>query len=193
MGVPKIITENLTLREIKSKDMFEIIELFSDIETMDLFGKPPITNDIDINNFIEHCKRDFERDRSILWAITLTEEKEFIGFIRLMSYKSDYFDSSYSSMGESRNNPEFLNEIDRSGWEIDYALLKKYWSRGIMSEALKSILKYAFENNISPLYAKVNSLENSATINLLKKCKFNKHIPMANRKGGYGMIFRKLN
>lgn len=190
MSVPKLITERLTLREIKSKDIFAHTELFSDKETMDLFGGARVTNDLELKDVIETKRIEYEKGNAIFWVITLTEEKEFIGFIRLMSYNSHYFDASFASMGEARNKPEFLKYIDKNGWEVDYALLKNFRTKGIMTEAMKEILNYCRENNLSPLYAKVNSLTNTATVNLLKKFKFGDHLPQANHKGGLGMIYK---
>ena len=52
-----------------------------------------------------------------------------------MSYKTSYYDSSFSAMGEMRNSSEILQYIDRNGWEIEYALLKNFRGKGIMKEA----------------------------------------------------------
>lgn len=190
MAAPKLTTDRLTLREIKSKDIFAHTELFSDKETMKLFGGPVITNDLEIKDVIENKRREFENGTATFWVITLTEEKEFIGFIRLMSYSSYYFDTSFSVMGEMKNSSEFLQYIDKNGWEIDYALLKDYREKGIMTEAMNAVLHYCNINGISPLYAKVNSLTNSATVGLLKKSGFIDHLPQANQDGGLGMIYR---
>ena len=64
---------------------------------------------------------------------TELEEREFIGFIRLMNYESNYFDLSYQSMGSYKDSYEFSKFIQRNGWEMDYALLPEYRGRGIMT------------------------------------------------------------
>lgn len=48
----KLVTDNLTLREIKAKDVFGYSELFADKETMDLFGGPTVNNDLEISDVI---------------------------------------------------------------------------------------------------------------------------------------------
>ena len=187
----KIITERLTLREIKSKDIFGYSELFSDKETMEQFGGPTINNDLEIKNVIETKRKEFEDGASIFWTITETDEKEFIGFVRLMSYNSYYFDASFESMGNLRNSPELLNYIDKeNGWEIDYALLKNFRNQGLMTEAISAIQNFCTENNITLIYAKVNSLTNIATVSVLLKNGFSEHLPQANREGGLGMIYK---
>lgn len=187
----KIITEHLTLREIKAKDVFGYSELFADKETMDLFGGPTVNNDLELSDVISTNREEFENETAIFWTITETVEKEFIGFIRLINYKSHYFDASYSSMGELRNSPEFLNYIDKeNGWEIDYALLKKFRNKGFMTETISAVQDYCRVNSICVIYAKVNSLENKATIAVLLKNDFAEHLPQANEKNGLGMIYK---
>lgn len=187
----KIVTDRLTLREIKSKDIFGYSELFADKETMELFGGPAITNDLEIADIIQQKRKEFENGVSIFWTITETEEREFIGFIRLMSYNSYYFDASFESMVVLRNSPELLRYIDRkNGWELDYALLKDYRNKGFMTEAISAVQDYCRDNSINIVYAKVNSIENKATIAVLVKNGFAEHLPQANHKGGLGMIYK---
>ena len=189
MPVPKLVTERLILRELKSKDMFALCELFSDSETMKLYGGP-VLNELQTKDLIKNTAFDFEKSNAVFWAITLTEDREFIGFIKIMSYQSYYFDASFASMGDLRNDPGLLTYIDKSGWETDYALLKAYRKKGIMTEALKAVTSYCRTNGISPLYAKVNSLKNKATIALLMNNKFTECLPQANHEGELGMIYK---
>ncbi|MCB9335264.1 MAG: GNAT family N-acetyltransferase [Flavobacteriales bacterium] len=190
----KLVTDNLTLREIKAKDVFGYSELFADKETMDLFGGPTVNNDLEISDVIATKRKEYENGTALFWTITETEEREFIGFVRLMSYDSYYFDASFSSMGELRNSPELLNYIDKeNGWEIDYALLKEFRNKGFMTEALSAVLDYCKTNSILVIYAKVNSMENKATTAVLLKNDFVEHLPQANQKGGLGMIYKWEN
>lgn len=190
----KLETNNLTLREIKAKDVFGYSELFADKETMDLFGGATVNNDLEVSDVIATKRKEYENRSALFWTITETEEREFIGFVRLMSYDSYYFDASFSSMGELRNSPELLNYIDKeNGWEIDYALLKEFRNKGFMTEAISAVLDYCRNNSIGVVYAKVNSLENKATIAVLIKNEFTDHLPQANQKGGLGMIYKWEN
>jgi RimJ/RimL family protein N-acetyltransferase len=54
----KIVTDRLTLREIKSKDIFGYSEIFSDKETMEQFGASTINNDLEIKNLRLSSKID---------------------------------------------------------------------------------------------------------------------------------------
>ena len=110
---PKLLTERLILREIKGNDIFGYSEILSDSETMKLFGGPLLTNDLDNKDFVQRMKAEREKGISYFWTITLKDEKEFIGFVRLMSYNSSYYDASFSSIGEHRFDTEFLKYFDR--------------------------------------------------------------------------------
>lgn len=175
---PKLITSRLILREIKGNDLFGYYEIRSDTETMQLFGGPILTNDFELKNFVEQMKLERENGISYFWSIVLKEEKEFIGFIRLMSYKSNYYDASFSVLGEHKFDSEFLKYFDReNGWEIDYALFINQRNKGIMKEAVGAVLEFCQFENINPVYAKVNHMTNIATVSVLKYHKFQDHLP----------------
>ena len=193
MIVEKLISENLILREIKSKDIFAYSELFSDTETMALFGGPTINNVLDLKNVIPNKQKEAELNQALFWSITEKEDREFIGFIRLMNYESIYFNLSYEIMGSLKDSPEFSKYIQRKGWEIDYALLPNYRNKGIMSESIRLVIKYCFENNLKPIYAKVNNVSNKSTINVLIKNGFGEHLPLQNQNGELGMIYKLEN
>mgnify|MGYP000467527327 CR=1 FL=1 len=134
----------------------------------------------------------------------LREEKEFVGFIRLKSYNSKYYDSAFSSIGTHRFDNEFVKYFDRTnGWEIDYALTKSQRNKGIMREAVGAVLEFCTSENISPLYARVNSMTNSATVKILRYHGFEDHLPQVDpillktygakkiiEKNEMGMIFK---
>lgn len=187
---PKLFTERLILREIKGNDIFGFYEILSDPHTMKQFGGPVLTNDLDNKDFVQRMKSEREKGISYFWTITLKEEKEFIGFIRLMSYSSDYYDASFSSIGEHRFDSEFLKYIDIvnryidrvNGWEIDYALIKSQRNKGIMREAVRAVLEFCEKENLSPIYAKVTSMTNIATVKVLRRHNFQDHLPLVDTK-----------
>jgi [ribosomal protein S5]-alanine N-acetyltransferase len=190
MNTPKLTTDRLILRAIKSNDIFGYSEIFSDKETMKLFGGPISGSDLEMIDVVQRMQKEREANISFFWSIVPIIEKEFAGFIRLMNYQSSYFDLSYQSMGVLKDSPEFKEHIDRLGWEMDYALLKRFRGNGYMSEAINTILNFAADENLSPIYAKVNSLENMATIKVLKKNGFRELLPQMSESGKTGMIYK---
>lgn len=191
MSTPKFKTDRLILRGIKSNDIFGYSEILSNAETMKLFGGPTLGSDLEMINFVQQMQKEREKNISFFWSIVPKIEKEFAGFVRLMNYESMYFDSSYQSMGDYKDSSEFRKYIDRKGWEIDYALLERYRGNGIMTEAVTTILNFAISEGLSPIYAKVNSMENLATIKVLQKNDFKELLPQMGQEGKLGMIYKK--
>lgn len=190
MSTPKLKSERLILRAIKSNDIFGYSEIFSDEETMQLFGGPTKRSDLEMVDVVSRMRKERENNISFFWSIVPKDNLEFAGFIRLMNYQSKYFDSSFQAMGAKRNSNEFMSYINRNGWETDYALLKRFRGQGIMSEALKMVINFTKDEGLSPIYAKVNSIENKATIGVLMNNRFQDLLPQMNEKGGLGMIYK---
>jgi RimJ/RimL family protein N-acetyltransferase len=175
----KLSNQRITLREIKANDIFGFYEILSDKETMNQFDGPVMDNDIDKKDIVARMKVEREKNISYFWSIILQEEKEFIGFVRLYSYNSEYFKLSFSAMGDHINDDEFLSIVDKiNGWEIDYALLPKFRNKGIMSEAVGLVVNYCNENSILPVYGKVNSLKNEASVKVLINNSFDRLMPL---------------
>jgi RimJ/RimL family protein N-acetyltransferase len=206
MTTPKLTSETLILREIKSNDIFGCYQILSDPITMQQFGGPVLDNDLDRKDMVMRMKIEREQNKSFFWTVTLREEREFIGFVRLFSYNSEYFDLSFSAMGQHINDESFLSEVDRkNGWELDYALLPDYRNRGIMTEAVGLVLNFCSEINLSPIYAKINSIKNRPSERVLVSNSFKRLMPLvydiealkgpnANsiiENGEYGMMYVK--
>lgn len=180
---PKLTTNRCILREIKGNDLFGYYEILSDPDTMSLLGGPALTNDLVNINFVDRMKVERENGICFFWTITLKEEREFIGYTKLMSYNSGYYDASFSANGEHKFDFEFQKYFDRaSGWEIEYALIKSQRNKGIMREAVGAVLEFCASSNIFPIYAKVYSMKNIATVKVLKHHNFQKHLPQIDEK-----------
>jgi RimJ/RimL family protein N-acetyltransferase len=178
----KLTTERFILREIKYSDNFDLLELFSDQDTMNLFGSSLIANSIDFNDFIQNSKIEIEKGVLFFWIITSKHDKSFVGFIRLMSYNGDYFNLSFASMGNRRFETEFNDKFDRNnGWEIDYAIIENKRNGGVATECLGAVLSYCELHNIRLVYAKVNSLTNIPSVKVLQKNNFKTHVPLFNK------------
>lgn len=191
MNTPKFKTQRLILRGIKSDDLFGYSEILSDLETMRLFGGATLRNDLEIIDLVDTIRKERERNISFFWSIIPKIEKEFAGFVRLMNYESIYFDTSYQSMGDYKNSLDFSKYINRKGWEIEYVLLKKFRRNGFMTETLNAILEFASNEKLFPIYAKVNSIDNLATIKLLQKNTFLEVLPLMSKDGKLGMIYER--
>ncbi len=164
----KIITDRLTLRAIKPKDIYGYSAIYGDNETMSMFGGTVASSDLDFRDIVLNIKTNVKNGHLKFWAITYSDEREFIGFVRLLSYESFYFDKSFESMGNVKDSIEFSRYVNRNnGWELDYALLKEYRNKGVMSESIEAIIRSCIDEDCTNIYAKINRLENIASIDLL--------------------------
>lgn len=132
LGTKEIETDRLLLRKIKESDYI-----------------------CAYNNW---CN-DKEVAKYVTWDIykDISVTKEFFRE-RANSYNNDIF----RWIIEYKENNEVIGTIDASikhnnycSCEIGYALSKKYWNKGIMTEALKSVIKYMFEEcDINLIYGR---------------------------------------
>ncbi len=108
----------------------------------------------------------------VTWDVhsDISVTKEFIS-----SRANDYTDSTFRWIMEYKENHEVIGTIDAivknndCACEVGYAMGKKYWNKGIMTEALKSVIKYMFmECDINLIYAKYLS-KNIGSGKVMKK------------------------
>jgi ribosomal-protein-alanine N-acetyltransferase len=92
-----------------------------------------------------------EVSKHVTWHThqSLSDTKEFIDFI-LKKYEN----KELSPWGiELKENGKFIGTIDFVSWqpkhnsaEIGYAISHDYWGKGIMTEAVKAVIKFGFEH-----------------------------------------------
>lgn len=146
---PILKTGRLTLRQLAIHDEQEIFTLRSDNEINKYLDRKRAKTIDDARSFINKITENINRNDSVYWAITLSDENRLIGTICLFG---------------------FSDENDKC--EIGYELLTNCQGRGIMSEALEKVIDYAF-NTI-----KVEKIEaffhkdNQNSIKLLEKSFF---------------------
>ncbi len=116
-------TQRLLLRRIDNNDVNEVFKLRSNAETMKYIPRPLVTN---IDEALAHIKMIDDKiinNEGINWAITIKGNPKLIGII-----------------GHYRIQPE------NHRCEIGYMILEEYWGKGIVTEAIKVVLKYGFED-----------------------------------------------
>jgi len=120
---PVLVTERLTLRQLSITDQQDIFVLRSDAEINKYLDREPSKTVEDAINFIKKVNNNIKNNNSIYWVISLTDSKTFVGTISLF---------------------DFSNE--KNSCEIGYELMTKFQGLGIMKEAAKAVLDYAFHN-----------------------------------------------
>lgn len=160
---PIIITDRLELKKIESTDSNYVYNILSDedvikYDTFDLYK--------DINqakSLIEFFHEQYDKNRAIFWGIFIKNTKVMIGFCKLEI------------------------EVPKVRADIGYDLAKKYWNKGFMTEALKAIIDFAFENiGVNRIEASVD-IKNEASIKVLKKNGFLQEGVMRQRSYFHGV------
>lgn len=120
-ALPEIETERLLLRKMTLADAGEMYAYSSLSEvTRHLLWSPHINID-ETKGYIEYVLREYRRGDFADWGVVLKDTKAFIGTIGFAAV-------------DTKNN---------SG-EIGYVLNPVYQGRGLMSEAVKAILRVGF-------------------------------------------------
>ena len=139
-------TERLLLRRVSIDDLNEIIELRGNPETMKFIPRPLVKTEEDALNHFKMIDEKIEKNEGINWAITVKGNPKLIGII-----------------GHYRIQPE------NHRCEIGYMILPQYNGQGIVTEAIKAVLEYGFEDmNMHSIEAVIDP-DNIASERVLQK------------------------
>lgn len=115
-------TPRLILRALQPGDVRGYLDIFSDPQSMEFWSGEHITT---LDEAEDMLAQDFEWVKSgeaLCWGIALPETNQLIGKISL------YFFSKQNRRAET-----------------GYILNREFWGRGLMTEALGAVLRYAFD------------------------------------------------
>ncbi len=139
-------TERLLLRRVSIEDLNEILELRGNPETMKFIPRPLVKTEEDALNHFKMIDEKIEKNEGINWAITVKGNPKLIGII-----------------GHYRIQPE------NHRCEIGYMILPQYNGQGIVTEAIKAVLEYGFEDmNMHSIEAVIDP-DNIASERVLQK------------------------
>ena len=119
---PVLTTERLVLRSFIPKDAQSLLDMRTNDRVMKYLGRDKMKNIAEANTFIQKVTKDANENKTIEWAITLKAEDKLIG-----------------KLGFWR----IVTQHRRA--EIGYNLMPEYFGKGIMSEAVRAVLKYGFQ------------------------------------------------
>ena len=148
IGTKNIETLRLFLRKFKIDDVPQMFENWAKDPENVKYLSWKAHKDVDytreiLNKWID----EYKNKNCYRWCITLKSTDEVIGCIDVVE----------------------MVEI-RSTCEIGYVLSKKYWNRGIMTEALMAVIKYLFnEVNFNRIQLR-HAIDNPASGKVMIKC-----------------------
>lgn len=148
LDFPVLQTERLILAEITCAYCNDIYLLFIDYRITKYYPLKRLEKKDDANRVVNMLRNKYEEGCMVRWGITLHGCDELIGIIG--------FNEIYPGHKAT----------------ISYFLSPDYWGRGLMTEALKAILKYGFETmELNRIDAHV-MVGNEQSVNVLLRCGF---------------------
>lgn len=167
---PAITTQRLYLRSLKESDAEQLFILRSNEIVNHFISRPNPKNQKDILSFIKDRIHDSEKGKIFYWAITMNGDDDLIGTICLWNFSEE-------------------NIIA----EIGYELHPRYFKKGIMSEALASIIDFGFSTlNLQAIEAFTHK-KNLSSINLLKRFHFNLEFNRKDKDFPKNIIYKLAN
>jgi len=132
---PELRSERLLLRRLLHSDAPAIFNLRSDLKVLHYIHREPAQTIAEAEEFIQNINKNIDQNDSILWGITLKEDpSSVIGTICFWNIRKENYRA-----------------------EIGYALIPSFWNKGIIKEAIQSIMEYGFgAMNLHSVDANIN-------------------------------------
>ena len=146
---PLLETERLLLRRLNADDAPQIFQLRSDEQHNQFIDRPRATVIEDAEAFIEKINTSVGNNESLFWAIQLKEKPTLAGTVALWQFD------------EQANKAE-----------LGYELLSMHQGKGIMNEAIKKVLDFAFADLHLKVIEAWTHPENKRSSSILKKLGF---------------------
>lgn len=146
---PVLKTERLTLRQLISSDEEEIFALRSDEDVNKYLERQPGKSLEDARGFSRTIHENIQGNDSFYWAIALNSSDKLMGTICLFGISEDH-----------------------SKAEIGYELLPTFQGQGIMKEAAKRVIRFAFQDISLNTIEAYTHCENERSIRLLEQLNF---------------------
>jgi ribosomal-protein-alanine N-acetyltransferase len=143
---PVLVTENLLLRQLAISDAPEILELRSNEQVNRYVDRNKATSLEDALSFIDLINNNISNNAAIYWGLQLKNNLRLIGTICLWN----------------------LSVLECSA-EIGYELLPDFQGRGLMQQAMASVIEYGFTMMHLQTIEAFTLKENLASIKILER------------------------
>lgn len=149
IGTQQIETDRLILRQHQMSDAYDMFRNWvTDTEVSRFWVWDPHKDLEETKAYLADCiVGECSNPQTYNWIVVIKEAAQAIGYI-------------------------YLNGIDESDGsiEVHYALSRKYWKQGIMTEACKSVLAFAFSViGVTRVHTR-HHIDNPASGRVLQKC-----------------------
>ena len=145
-GTPTLETKRLLLRKFELSDAQDVYDYAKNPEVPKYATWEAHKSIEDAISYIEFVRSRYENNEAGEWGIVLKSSGKLIGAIAFVHF-----------------------EAQNSCGEIGYALSYDHWNSGIMTEAAKRIIRFAFEDmGINRVFA-IHAVENPASGKVMQK------------------------
>ncbi len=148
-ALPTLASQRLVLRWLEHRDADALFEIFSDREVMRYWSSPLWADHADAVEMVESVRRHFAEGSLYQWGVARRCDDVIIGTCTLAQV-------------DTQNRRA----------EIGFALRQDHWGQGYMTEALRTLLTFSFEDlKLHRIEADVDP-RNAASIRLLENLGF---------------------
>jgi ribosomal-protein-alanine N-acetyltransferase len=145
---PVLSTQRLVLRDLKAGDRADIFSVYSNPEVTRCCDMVTLTDPVQAGEIIRVLQADWEKDAGARWAITRHGSPGVIGICGL---------------GWHRHNFSAL---------LSYDLHRQFWNQGIMTEAVRAVVGYAFGQAWLNRITAITVLDNPGSVRVLRHIGF---------------------
>lgn len=142
-----IETERLLLRRFTPEDAADNYRIYTDPENMRFMGRQPDSVEFEREHIHKHIANYYDRHGFGLWAVVLKGDGRLIGRCGIL----------YQPV-------EGVREV-----EVTYLIDRRYWGRGLATEAAREAVKLGFESYRFPRIVALINPENVASVRVAEK------------------------
>lgn len=132
------------------KDAQDIFEMRNDPRMIEFTDSSLDKNIEETKSYIVKMNGGVEKGQWIIWAIEHKQAKKVIGSISIWNFN-----------------------FDQKSGELGYGIIPDYQNKGLMKEALLSVIQYGFKELVLNAIEAYTEENNISSIKLLEKCQFN--------------------
>ncbi len=145
---PILKTNRLVLRELRAEDRTCVLSLYVNPEVTRYCDMITLAEPAQAAEIIRLLQADWEKDAGARWAVTQHGSPELVGIC---------------GVGWHRHNCSAL---------LSYDLNRRFWGQGIMTEAVRAVIEYAFGQAWVNRITAITVLDNPASVKVLLKAGF---------------------
>lgn len=145
--MPVLETERLRLRKLTMRDAQDIYDYSRDPQVAKHVLWDAHRSIGESRAYLRYMLRKYRMNEPASWGIELKETGKIIGTIGYMWIQSD-----------------------NAAAEVGYSLSRAHWGRGLMTEALRAVIEYAFDSLHLNRVEAIHEIDNPASGAVMRKC-----------------------